>query len=82
MHVADVRLAVGINGVHADQPRGVGKESRAMEGSGLRAKKFARELGNPKFVRKDRVRNEATEVFVARAVELPIERCSFYQWAG
>jgi transposase len=32
------------------------------------------ELIYPKFVRKDRVRNEATEVFVAPAVELPIER--------
>jgi transposase len=32
------------------------------------------ELVYPKFVRKDRVRNEATEVLVAPAVELPIER--------
>jgi len=32
------------------------------------------ELVYPKFVRKDRVRNEATEILVAPAVELPIER--------
>jgi transposase len=32
------------------------------------------ELVYPKFVRKDRVRNEATDVLVAPAVELPIER--------
>src|SRR5260370_29966325 len=32
------------------------------------------ELAYPKFVRKDRVRNDATEVLVAPAVELPIER--------
>ena len=32
------------------------------------------ELVYPKFVRKDRVRNDATEVLVAPAVELPIER--------
>jgi transposase len=32
------------------------------------------ELVYPKFVRRDRVRNDATEVLVAPAVELPIER--------
>jgi len=32
MPVSDGELAVGINGGHADQPRGMGKASRAMEG--------------------------------------------------
>jgi len=52
----------------------IGQETRCVLERRPASSVVVVELVYPKFVRRDRVRNDATEVLVAPAVELPIER--------